>query len=80
MGFDSSDKLVQGLRDGHIDALLLQDPFAMGYVGVKTLVGHMRGQAAPTFIDTGATVVTRENMDRPEIRDRLSPNLDQYLK
>ena len=80
VGFDSSDKLVQGVRDGQIDALLLQDPFAMGYVGVKTLVRHMRGETVPKFIDTGATVVTRENMNQPDIKERLQPNLDQYLK
>jgi ribose transport system substrate-binding protein len=80
VGFDSSDKLVQGVRDGQIDALLLQDPFAMGYVGVKTLVRHMRGETVPKFIDTGATVVTRDNMNQPDIKERLQPNLDQYLK
>jgi len=80
VGFDSSDKLVQGVRDGQIDALLLQDPFAMGYVGVKTLVRHMRGETVAKFIDTGATVVTRDNMNQPDIKERLQPNLDQYLK
>jgi ribose transport system substrate-binding protein len=80
VGFDSSDKLVQAMRDGQIDALLLQDPFAMGYVGVKTLVQHMRGEKVATFIDTGATIVTRENMTQPDIKERLQPNLDQYLK
>ena len=80
VGFDSSDKLVQAMREGQIDALLLQDPFAMGYVGVKTLVAHMRGEKVPKFIDTGATVVTRENMNQPDIKERLQPHLDQYLK
>ncbi|MCX6546136.1 MAG: substrate-binding domain-containing protein [Acidobacteria bacterium] len=80
VGFDSSDKLVQGVRDGQIDALLLQDPFAMGYVGVKTLVAHMRGEKVAKFIDTGATIVTRDNMNQPDIKERLQPNLDQYLK
>ena len=80
VGFDSSDKLVQAMREGQIDALLLQDPFAMGYVGVKTLVAHMRGEKVAKFIDTGATVVTRENMNQPDIKERLQPHLDQYLK
>jgi len=80
VGFDSSEKLVQGLRDGQIDALLLQDPFAMGYVGVQTLVKHMKGEPVPSFIDTGATVVTRDNMNQPDVKQRLQPNLDEYLK
>ena len=80
VGFDSSEKLVQGLRDGQIDALLLQDPFAMGYVGVQTLVKHMKGEQVPSFVDTGATVVTRDNMNQPDVKQRLQPNLDEYLK
>ena len=80
VGFDSADKLVQGLREGHIDALVLQNPFAMGYIGVKTLVRHLRGERVDRFIDTGVAVVTRGNMDQTEIKDRLQPNLDMYLK
>jgi ribose transport system substrate-binding protein len=80
VGFDSSDKLVQGLRAGAIDGLVLQNPFGMGYLGVKTLVRAMRGERVETIIDTGVVVVTRENMDTPEIKDRLQPNLDAYLK
>jgi len=72
VGFDSSDKLVQGLKDGHIDGLVLQNPFAMGYIGVKTLVSHMRGGKVEKFIDTGVAVVTLKNMDQPD--------LDKYLK
>jgi ribose transport system substrate-binding protein len=80
VGFDSSDKLVQGLKDGHIDGLVLQNPFAMGYVGVKTLVAHLKGQQVEKFIDTGAAVVTLENMNEPAIKERLQPDLDRYLK
>ena len=80
VGFDSSDKLVAGLRDGAIDGLVLQNPFAMGYIGVKTLVSYIKGERVPKMIDTGVAVVTRENMNQPEIKERLQPNLDQYLK
>ena len=80
VGFDSSDKLVQGLRSGSIDGLVLQNPFAMGYIGVKTLVNYKRGLRVEKLIDTGVAVVTRENMDQPEIMNRLQPRLDEYLK
>jgi ribose transport system substrate-binding protein len=80
VGFDSSDKLVQGLRSGAIDGLVLQDPFAMGYIGVKTLVNYKRGERVEKIIDTGVAVITRENMDQPEILNRLQPKLDEYLK
>jgi ribose transport system substrate-binding protein len=80
VGFDSSDKLVQGLRSGTIDGLVLQNPFAMGYIGVKTLVNYKRGERVEKVIDTGVAVITRENMDQPEIMNRLQPKLDEYLK
>src|SRR6185503_5074943 len=43
VGFDASDTLVKGLRAGQIDALVLQDPVRMGYLGVKTIVAHIQG-------------------------------------
>ena len=63
IGFDASDNLVKGLRDGHIDGLVLQDPVKMGYLGVKTLVAHIRGEKVERRIDTGVQLVTPEQMD-----------------
>jgi ribose transport system substrate-binding protein len=75
IGFDSSEKLVKALSDGEINALVLQNPMNMGYLGVKTLLRHLRGEKVERRIDTGATLVTRENMNQPEIRERLHPDL-----
>ena len=62
VGFDASDKLVQGVRDGDIDGLIVQRPFEMGYQAVKTMVQHLRGQAVPPRIDTGSTLVSKDNL------------------
>ncbi|MBU4200981.1 MAG: substrate-binding domain-containing protein [Verrucomicrobia bacterium] len=75
VGFDSSVKLVEALRLGHIDGLVLQNPIRMGYLGVKTMVEHLRGQTVEKRIDTGATLATKENMDQPEIKELLEPKL-----
>jgi ribose transport system substrate-binding protein len=80
VGFDASPKLVQGLRDGHIDGLVLQDPVRMGYLGVKTMVAHLRGQTVEKRIDTGVHLATREVMDQPEMKELLSPDLSKWLK
>ncbi len=80
IGFDSSEKLVQALSAGEIDALVLQDPFQMGYLGVKTLVDHLKGIEVPRRVDTGVTLVTRENMEQPEIQQLLKPDLDRWLE
>jgi ribose transport system substrate-binding protein len=79
VGFDSSPKLVQGLRDGHVLGLVLQNPMKMGYLGVRTMVAHLRGESVPKVIDTGVILVTAENMDSPEIKVLLEPDFSKYL-
>jgi len=80
VGFDASPNLVKALRDGHIDGLVLQDPVRMGYLGVKTMVAHLRGQSVEKRIDTGVHLATREVMDQPDMRELLSPDLSKWLK
>ncbi len=43
VGFDSSEPLLQAVKEGDIDGLILQDPYKMGYLGVWTLVHHLEG-------------------------------------
>ncbi len=74
VGFDSSPKLVQGLRDGHLHGLVLQNPTKMGYLGVLTIVAHLRGEEVEKIIDTGVTLATADNMDEPEIKSLLEPD------
>jgi ribose transport system substrate-binding protein len=80
VGFDSSDKLVQALEAKELHGLVLQNPFRMGELGVRTMVKHLRGEEVEKRIDTGVAVATPENMDEPEIRDLLSPDLSKYLE
>jgi ribose transport system substrate-binding protein len=79
VGFDSSPKLVQALRDGHIHALVLQNPMKIGYLGVKQIVLHLRGNEIEKRIDTGVYIATPKNMDEPEIKSLLLPDLSSYL-
>ena len=80
IGFDASENLVKGLRDGHIQGLVVQDPVNMGYLGVKTLVSHIRGEQVPRRIDTGVRLVTADMMDQPEVKELLNPDLAKWLK
>jgi ABC-type sugar transport system substrate-binding protein len=43
----------------------------MGYEGVKTIVRSIRGESVPTVIDTGVKLITRANLDTPEIKALL---------
>jgi ribose transport system substrate-binding protein len=79
VGFDSSQKLVEALHTGQLHGLVLQNPFAMGYEGVKAMVAHLKGGSAPKRIDTGVIVATPQNMNDPTVADRLSPDLSRWL-
>jgi ribose transport system substrate-binding protein len=75
IGFDASEKLVQAVRDGAIDALVLQDPFKIGYLAVKTMARHLRGEKVDARVDTGATLATKTSLETPAVKALLSPDL-----
>lgn len=77
IGFDASDHLVKGLRDGHLDGLIVQDPVRMGYLSVQTLAAHIKGEKVERRIDTGVRLITRDSMDTPESQQLLKPDLSQ---
>ena len=68
------------IADGHIDGLVVQDPMNMGYLGVKTIVARLKGQPVERRIDTGVRVVSRADMETPEAKALLKPDLDRWLK
>lgn len=79
VGFDSSEKLVSALKDDEIHGLVVQNPFNMGYVAVKTMAEHLRGKQVDKRIDTGARLVTKENLDDPAIKEVMQPDLKKWL-
>jgi ribose transport system substrate-binding protein len=80
VGFDTGAQSIADLKAGDLQGLVVQNPFKMGYEGVITLVKSLKGEQVPKRLDTGVTLVTKDNMDQPEIKDLLSPPLDKYLK
>jgi ribose transport system substrate-binding protein len=79
VGFDASDKLVGALRDGEVDGLVVQNPFNMGYLAVKTMADHLRGKPIEKRIDTGARLITRESLEEPAVKELLHPDLSKWL-
>ena len=77
IGFDASDGLLAGLRGGAIEALVVQDPVRMGYLSVVTMVKHLRGEKVERRIDTGVHLVTRDVLDRPDIKLLVQPDLSK---
>jgi ribose transport system substrate-binding protein len=77
VGFDSSENMVKALHDRTLDGLVVQDPVKMGYLAVKTMVAHIKGQQVERRIDTGVHVATPDNMDQPDMKALLHPDLAQ---
>jgi ribose transport system substrate-binding protein len=79
VGFDAGSQSVQDLKNGDVQGLVVQNPVRMSYLGVMTLMKHLRGEAVEKRIDTGVTVVTPENLEQPEIKELIYPPLEKYL-
>src|SRR6476620_12802601 len=72
VGFDTSPGLMEGLNKGEIQALVVQNTKKIGHEAVKALVTKMKGEKVPTLIDSGAAVITKENLQPPEIQALLA--------
>lgn len=64
VGFDSNVETIDGLQDGSVDALIVQNPYAMGYLGVESAYKLLSGQDAgmEKTVDTSTRIVDQDNM------------------
>lgn len=67
VAFDPDRMLLDGLRSGQVAAIIVQDPYKMGYEGVRVVADYIKGLSSPRLIDTGVAVVTSENLTDPKI-------------
>ncbi len=79
VAFDASEQLVNDLRDGWIDALVVQDPFRMGYESAKAIGLKMKGQTPEPLIDSGSRLIVREQLSDESVRQFLFPDLKPWL-
>ncbi len=80
VGFDSGSQSVLDMKNGDVQGLAVQNPLLMGYLAVKTMVKHLKGEKVEHRIDTGVVLVTPQNMEQPDMKDLLQPPIDKYLK
>lgn len=73
VGFDVTEKLLDAIKAGQIDGLVIQNPNRMGYLGVKHLVDHIKKQNVEKRIDTGSVLVTKDNLTDPEVSTVIAP-------
>ncbi len=80
IGFDVSDTFIDAMRDKKLQGIVVQNPFRMGDLGVRTLVDHLQGKPVAKRIDTGVMLVTADNMNNAEVQQLLHPPLARYLQ
>lgn len=73
IGFDTNIQSIEDLEDGVIDSLIVQNPFAMGYLGVSKAIEQLQKHTLPEIIDTSTQVITKENMYNPENQKLVFP-------
>lgn len=79
VGFDAAPTLLDDLRSGLIDSLVVQDPFKMGYEAVIAAVKKLDGQAVAKIEDLEPRLVDLQNLDQPDVQAQLHPDLKKYL-
>ena len=80
VGFDTSQMFIDAMRARQLHGIVVQNPFNMGYLGVRTMVDSLQGKTVEKRIDTGVTMITPDNLDAKDTQTLLHPPLDQYLK
>jgi ribose transport system substrate-binding protein len=75
IGFDWDDKVIKFLQDGAIAGLIVQDPFRMGYDGIKTALAASKSEPVPARVDTGASLITKANLSSPRSQELLHPKI-----
>lgn len=79
VGFDAGPTLEADLRGGVIDSLVVQHPFRMGYDSVLTAVRHFKGEKAEKIQNLAPRLVTRDNINNPDVQEQLNPDLKKYI-
>ena len=67
VAFDPAKSLIDGLKTGEVVAIIVQNPYNMGYRASKCWRLHSKGQSSPRVIDTGVEVVNSANLTDPKI-------------
>lgn len=80
VGFDSSPTLIEDLKSGILDALVVQDPFRMGQAAVQLAVDKLAGKPVIKINNLAPKLIDLENLNTPEVQAQLNPDLKKYLE
>jgi ribose transport system substrate-binding protein len=75
VAFGSDENLVKLLQGDGIAGIVVEDPFRMGYEGVKTALAASKGEHVSTNVDTGVVVVTKATLSSTRSQELLNPKI-----
>jgi ribose transport system substrate-binding protein len=73
VGFDASEPLLNAMRQGKVEGLVVQNPYRMGETAVRTLVEYLEKKPVERVISTGESLITPENLNQPEVEALINP-------
>jgi ribose transport system substrate-binding protein len=68
VGFDTSDPIVEDIRQGIVSADVVQYPYRVGQVGVEMMVDALDGKPIEREVHTPFVIATPENVETPEVQ------------
>lgn len=74
IGFGASDEEIGFVKDGTLAGVMVQNPYNIGYLGVRSCMKLLSGQSVPQFIDTGYSFVDKDNIGEDYIQLLLDPD------
>ena len=78
IGFDNTPEEIRYMEKDVIQSLVVQNPFSMGYLGVKYAYDVLNNEIVPKVVDTGSTVIDKVNMHYKENQKLVFPFTDDY--
>ena len=79
VGFDASDMMIEDLKNGTMQAMVVQDPFGLAREAVRLMVEKLEGRPVPKRVDLNARVVWKEDLEKPDVMRLLRPEPKKYL-
>lgn len=77
VGFDSSIAEVKLLEAGVLQSVVVQKPFSIGYLGIKTALSVLKGDKVPSEVYTDSVVIHKDNMYTEENQKLLFPFVEE---
>jgi len=73
VGFDATPQFIEAMKNGQMQGVVVQNPFAIGELSVRAMVDSLLGKPVEKRIDTGVMMITPDNMNSPDAQKLLNP-------